>query len=80
MSKVSESIFSNGEFTIPMAEVSHIEKFKTFIFVVFKHSKWQDEFQQYSPVVCITNEKIEKAVFKIDKNRILMEKLQAKRR
>lgn len=48
MKKVSESIWSNSKFIIPMAEVSHIEydqrkDYKQCAYVIFKHSKFANE-------------------------------------
>ena len=45
MGKVSESIFSNGDAVIPMADVQHIEKQSLSgepngIMVITKHTKW----------------------------------------
>jgi hypothetical protein len=52
---VSESIWDNGQFLIPMAEVSHVEKdqregFKANVSVIFKHSKWNDATQSFEPM------------------------------
>ncbi len=55
--KVSESIWANEDVVIPMAEVSFVEKIRQHgIQVVMKHSKWQDEFQHWSPMI-VLNEK-----------------------
>lgn len=55
MKKISESIFDGNQFVIPMAEVSHFEKYKDTsglinrILVIMKHSKWNEENQQMEP-------------------------------
>lgn len=46
--KISESIWSNGKYVIPMAEVSHIEydqrnNYKKCAYIIFKHSKFANE-------------------------------------
>lgn len=56
MSKVSESIWSNKDAIIPMAEVSFINKVTYGIEIVMKHSKWQNEVQHWSPVVFLSSE------------------------
>jgi len=56
MNKVSESIWSNEDLTIPMVEVSFIESVTHGIQIVMKHSKWQDEYQHWSPMIVISNE------------------------
>jgi len=55
MSKVSESIWSNENVIIPMAEVSYIIKMPIGIEVIMKHSEWQNEYQHWSPMVVISN-------------------------
>jgi hypothetical protein len=66
MGKVSESIWSNEDNVIPMAEVSHIERLRDAysienkqIRVVFKHSKWNDTTQSFEPCICMSNKKTE---------------------
>ncbi len=59
--KISESIWSNNQFIIPMAEVAFIEKLhdsnncKNRIFIFFKHSKWDDEQKIMNPHVYLEN-------------------------
>ena len=65
MNKVSESIWSNKNVIIPMAEVSYIEKMSIGIEVIMKHSKWNNEFNHWSPFVIIADEK-QAASFKKD--------------
>ena len=57
MNKISKSIWSNECLEIPMAEVSFVEKVKCGIQIVMKHSKWQDEFQHWSPMIVMGEEK-----------------------
>ncbi len=66
MGKVSESIWSNEENIIPMAEVSHIEKIISLfgienkqIRIVFKHSKWDDKYQTFEPSISLINKAAE---------------------
>lgn len=60
MKTVSESIWSNGGYIIPMAEVSHIEnlldsysKEHNQIRIIFKYSKWDDAESSYHPSICL---------------------------
>lgn len=61
MKSVSESIWYDGHYLIPMAEVSHIEKDRRIEFagnasVIFKHSKWNDDNQAFEPSVYLQGE------------------------
>lgn len=60
MGKVTESIFSNKQVVIPMAEVSHVVKLSDQIEVVFKHSKWNDTFQHFEPSVHLSYQSADK--------------------
>lgn len=62
MGKVSESIWSNGNVIIPMAEVSHIAVYgptadaSDRIGVFLKHSKWSAEAHKCGPMILLRNE------------------------
>lgn len=69
--KVTESIWSNKNYVIAMAEVSHIvglpekyEYLKCPIHIVFKYSKWNNDTQDFEPNVYLSNE--ESVSFKKD--------------
>ncbi len=68
MNKVSESIWSNKEFVIPMADVSHVErkfdKDKNFIggMVITKHSTWNSEIDSYNNSIYLWKDEFEKFV------------------
>lgn len=57
MGKITESIWSNEKYIIPLADVSHIEKLSdnqgivNRIFVFFKYSKMQNESQMLEPFI-----------------------------
>ncbi len=64
MEKVTESIWSNEDNVIPMAEVSHIEKLRDAysiengqIRIVFKHSNWNENTQCHEPSIPMQGEK-----------------------
>jgi hypothetical protein len=55
MGKVSESIWHNGQYTVPMAEISYLISSKNQDgslqggTIVFKHSKYNEETQCFEP-------------------------------
>lgn len=61
MKLASETIYSSKTELIPMCDVAFIQKegrpeYAGAITIVFKYSKWQDEFQQWSPNVYLLPE------------------------
>lgn len=40
MGKVSESIYSGTNVIVPLADVQHIEKHKTGIMIITRHTRW----------------------------------------
>jgi hypothetical protein len=43
MGKVSESIYSGKTTVVPLADVQHIEKRELGLFVVTKHTRWDND-------------------------------------
>jgi len=61
-SKISESIFSNEDLLIPMADVQHIEKLThngepNGIWIITKHTKWNFEADIWENPIYIAEEK-----------------------
>lgn len=57
MGNISESIFSNSDYVIPMAEVSFIRKTGKNIIINFKHGTWNEKCQQFDPCVVLRGKK-----------------------
>lgn len=55
MPKVSESIFSNGDIVIPMADVQHIEKVNHGIVVITIHTKWNFDHDCWENGIFVSN-------------------------
>ena len=58
---VSESIWSNKDVLIPMADVQHIEKLKdnegnfTGISIITKHTKWDNDHAYWANSIYVSN-------------------------
>lgn len=60
MGQVTESIFSGKRIVIPMAEVSHIENYKSkAIRIIFKHSSSSNEGGGLEPVAYLIEDEAE---------------------
>ena len=53
---VTESIYDCDGFTIPLAEVQHIESRRDYRMVVFKSSTYNNEAGEYNNAICLSQE------------------------